>query len=93
MAFIVFPSMGNPLKSLDFYGTDTNEYQIINQMSLTQGLHTISFEGIGKHPLSSGFNLDVRVLNLLNAQARAQRDARWTRITRFGMNGCSMDAT
>jgi hypothetical protein len=38
-------------------------------------MHTISFEGIGKYPLSSSFNLDVRVLNLLNAQARAQRDA------------------
>ena len=49
-------------------------------MSLTQGLHTISFEGIGKHPLSSGFNLDVRVLNLLNAQARTQRDAQLNAI-------------
>ncbi|MCY9668322.1 heparinase II/III family protein [Paenibacillus alginolyticus] len=71
---------GQPVKELDFYGTDTNAYEIINQMNLTQGLHTISFEGIGKHPSSSGYNLDVRVLNLLNAQARSQRDAQLNAI-------------
>ncbi|WP_409343107.1 OmpL47-type beta-barrel domain-containing protein [Paenibacillus sp. MBLB4367] len=66
---------GQPVKELDFYGTDLNRYESIARLNLAQGTHRISFEGIGKHPSSGGFKMAVRVLNLLNAAARAERDA------------------
>ncbi|MFC5471191.1 OmpL47-type beta-barrel domain-containing protein [Cohnella suwonensis] len=66
---------GQPVKDMDFYGADLKRYESITRMNLTQGNHTITFEGIGKSSLSSGFAMEVRVLNPLNAEARALRDA------------------
>ncbi|CAN7158724.1 carbohydrate binding domain-containing protein [Paenibacillus sp. LjRoot153] len=67
---------GQQVKDMDFYGSNLNQYETLIRMNLTQGAHHISFQGIGKQALASGFKMGVRVLNLLNADARALRDAR-----------------
>lgn len=66
---------GQFVKEIDFYGADLKQYETLTQLSLTQGTHTISFQNIGKNPLSTSFYMEAYILNLLNAQARVLRDA------------------
>ncbi|WP_158301730.1 OmpL47-type beta-barrel domain-containing protein [Paenibacillus mesophilus] len=65
---------GQPIKEMDFYGSNTNLFEPIGRMTLTAGPHQISFEGIGKQPASTNYKMGVRSLNLLDEQARQARD-------------------
>lgn len=66
---------GQPLLDYDFYGSNTNQFEVIGRMVLSAGTHEIRFENLGKHPDSSNYKMGVRNLNLLDEQARALRDA------------------
>jgi len=66
---------GQSIKDLDFYGQDSSAYVTLTRMSLTKGKHLIAFEGNGKNVSSSGYSMGIRVLNLLDADARSLRDA------------------
>ncbi|RKN85766.1 carbohydrate binding domain-containing protein [Paenibacillus ginsengarvi] len=65
---------GQPVRDMDFYGSNTNVYEVLGQMTLTAGMHQISFEGLGKRAESTNYKMGVRSLNLLDANARAVRD-------------------
>lgn len=65
---------GQPIKELDFYGSNSNLFEVIGQVQLTAGAHQISFEGIGKNPSAGNYKMGVRSLNLLDEQAREMRD-------------------
>lgn len=66
---------GQFVKDLDFYGEDSSSYMTLKRMNLTQGTHQIAFVGNGKNASSSGYTMGIRVLNLLNEDARVLRDA------------------
>lgn len=65
---------GVPIKDLDFYGGNTDSFEVIGRMSLSAGSHQIRFEGIGKNESAGNYKMGVRSLNLLDEQARAIRD-------------------
>ncbi|RKN84289.1 OmpL47-type beta-barrel domain-containing protein [Paenibacillus ginsengarvi] len=65
---------GQPVRDMDFYGSNTNLYEVLGRMTLTAGMHRISFEGLGKRAESTNYKMGVRNLNLLDANARAVRD-------------------
>jgi hypothetical protein len=63
---------------LDFYGGNTTEPETITTLFLTEGSHTITFEGIGKHASASNYKMGVRDLFLLNEAAIQMRDEQLT---------------
>jgi hypothetical protein len=67
---------GQPLKEMDFYGTDKYAYETLGRLTLTEGVHHIKLEGIGKNALASNYKVGLRTLNLLDAAAREERDSR-----------------
>lgn len=65
---------GQPVKELDFFGSNNDQYELLGRLPLTAGTHQITFEGIGKNTASGNYKMGVRMLRLLDEQARAIRD-------------------
>lgn len=65
---------GRPIKELDFYGSNNDRYELLGRLPLTAGTHQISFEGIGKNTASGNYKMGVRMLRLLDENARTIRD-------------------
>ncbi|MCU6713091.1 heparinase II/III family protein [Paenibacillus sp. J5C_2022] len=62
---------GNIVHRFDFYGTSgtTSEPQAIGDMELTEGEHTIRFEGVGKRDNASNYKLGVIQMQLFDEAA------------------------
>lgn len=65
---------GQPVTEMDFYGARTDQFETIATKTLAAGTHHITFEGIGKNPAAGNYKMGVRMLSLLDEQARALRD-------------------
>ncbi|MFD0960967.1 FIMAH domain-containing protein [Paenibacillus chungangensis] len=62
---------GNIVHRFDFYGTSgaTSEPQVIADMELTEGEHTIRFEGVGKRDDASNYKLGIIQMQLFDEAA------------------------
>ncbi|WP_054949761.1 heparinase II/III domain-containing protein [Numidum massiliense] len=58
----------------DFYGERTDDFATIATMTLTEGTHTMTFTGIGKHEAATNYKMGIRNLSLLDREARKERD-------------------
>jgi hypothetical protein len=65
---------GRPIREFDFYGGNNDKFEVLGRLVLTEGMHQITFENIGKHPSSTNYKMGVRKLNLLDERARNARD-------------------
>jgi hypothetical protein len=65
-----------PIKTMDFSGSSgaLATTEVIADLTLSQGRHEISFEAVGKNPVSTNYKLGVIQLQLLDSEAQALRD-------------------
>ncbi|MDF2658441.1 MAG: bacterial Ig-like protein [Paenibacillus sp.] len=66
---------GQPVQDMDFSGPRNEQYATLTRLTLSAGTHQISFECIGKNAASSNYKMGVRMLRLLDEQARVLRDS------------------
>lgn len=65
---------GNPVKEIDFFGA-SKDLEVLAQLELQAGRHTITFDNIGKNPLASNYKVGATELLLLTQDEIAKVDA------------------